>query len=91
MAVKGAVAKQAVADKILSIFEGAFLNGKELRIPMIDNGERVEIKVALTCAKDNVGGVSSEVTLDSSPTTTNNPEVTEEEKQELKKVISQLF
>ena len=53
---RGAESKELVTQKILEMFEGSFIYGKELRIPMTENGERVEIKVALTCAKTNVGG-----------------------------------
>ena len=53
---KGAVAKQEIFNKILETFEGSFMynNGKELRIPWDEGGALVQIKVALTCAKDNV-------------------------------------
>lgn len=53
---KGAVAKQEVSKKILETFAGSFLynDGKEIRIPCNENGEIVQIKVALTCAKENV-------------------------------------
>ena len=53
---KGQKSKEAVIEKILSSFEGAFLyNGnKEIRIPRTDDGELVQIKVSLTCAKENV-------------------------------------
>lgn len=50
MAVRGSEEKQIIIDKILETFEGSFMNDKELRIPI---GE-VQIKVALTCAKDNI-------------------------------------
>ena len=52
---RGAVSKQAVIDKILETFQGSFIYGKELRIPMVEDGEQVEIKVTLACAKTNVG------------------------------------
>ena len=52
---RGAVSKQAVIDKILEMFQGSFVYGKELRIPMVEDGEQVEIKVTLACAKTNVG------------------------------------
>lgn len=53
---KGAAAKQEVLKKILATFEGAFTynDGKEIRIPCYEAGELVQIKVALTCAKENV-------------------------------------
>lgn len=52
---RGTVSKQAVIDKILETFQGSFVYGKELRIPMVEDGEQVEIKVTLACAKTNVG------------------------------------
>jgi len=53
---RGAIAKQEVQKKLLEMFPGSFLynDGKELRIPCQENGETVQIKVALTCAKENV-------------------------------------
>lgn len=53
---RGALAKQIVFDKILKTFEGSFMynGGKECRIPIDEEGNLVQIKVALTCAKDVV-------------------------------------
>lgn len=53
---KGQVAKSEITQKILQMFDGAFLynDGKEIRIPMTEDGLDVQIKVALTCAKENV-------------------------------------
>ena len=58
MAAKGAIAKQEIAQKILNTFEGSFLynDGKEIRINTVENGNIVQIKVALTCAKVPVEG-----------------------------------
>ena len=52
MAAKGADEKLQITKTILSTFAGSFLynDGKEIRIPIGD----VQIKVALTCAKENV-------------------------------------
>lgn len=50
MASKGAEEKQIVIDKIKEVFPEAFEYDKTIRIPIGD----VQIKVALTCAKDNV-------------------------------------
>ena len=47
---KGAEEKQMVIDKIKEVFPEAFEYDKVIRIPIGD----VQIKVALTCAKDNV-------------------------------------
>ena len=53
---RGTEAKASITKQILSNFEGSFLynDGKEIRIPITENGELVQIKVTLTCAKDNV-------------------------------------
>ena len=56
MALKGTILKKEITDKILSMFEGSFLynDGKEIRIPGMENGEMLQVKVALTCAKTAV-------------------------------------
>ena len=53
MAARGAWSKEQVWNKILETFPGSFVNEKEIRIPMIENGDRIEIKVTLTAAKTN--------------------------------------
>ena len=55
MAARGAASKEMVANKILDTFPNAFKYEKEIRIPMEENGEIVQIKVTLTAAKTNVG------------------------------------
>ena len=47
---RGAEEKQMVIDKIKEVFPEAFEYDKVIRIPIGD----VQIKIALTCAKDNV-------------------------------------
>lgn len=54
MAAKGALAKEDVMKKILEVFPGSFKYDKELRIPMVENGEPLQIKVTLTAAKNMV-------------------------------------
>lgn len=53
---KGALAKEQIFKKILETFDGSFMynGGKELRIPWDEEGNLVQIKVALTCAKEVV-------------------------------------
>lgn len=52
MAVKGAIAKQEVANKILELFgDKAFLYEKDIRVNCVENGEVVQIKIALTASK----------------------------------------
>ena len=49
---RGSEQKEIIIQKILETFAGSFLynGGKEIRIPIDD----IQIKVALTCAKENV-------------------------------------
>lgn len=54
MAIKGQKAKQEVAQKILETFDKSFLYDKEIRIPCIEDGAEVQIKVTLVAAKANV-------------------------------------
>ena len=58
MAAKGTEAKKIIMNKILESFPNSFLynDGKEIRINIQENGEVVQIKVALTCAKVAVEG-----------------------------------
>lgn len=54
MALKGADSKIAATKKILEVFEGSFTYEKEIRIPFIENGEEIQLKCTITCAKTNV-------------------------------------
>lgn len=53
---KGAESKSLVTKKILETFPNAFLynSDKEIRIPLTEQGETIEIKVVLSCAKTPV-------------------------------------
>lgn len=55
MAAKGTQSKEAIYKTLEMLFPNAFWNGKEFRIPCQENGEVVEIKCALTAAKECVG------------------------------------
>lgn len=54
MAAKGATSKETIIAKLLEVFPGAFQNDKEIRIPMNEGGDEIQIKCTLTCAKTNV-------------------------------------
>ena len=58
---KGNESKEKFYKKMLETFEGAFLyNGnKEIRIPMIENGEEIQLKITTVCAKENVFNVDN--------------------------------
>lgn len=90
---KGAESKQKVIDKIMEIYPEAFIYGKELRIPFEEDGARVEIKVALTCAKTNVGGDSgpAESGIESNDTPNVAPAApSDEEKQNIANLMARL-
>ena len=98
MAIKGAEAKLEITNKILELFPGSFKYDKEIRIPVIENGEEVQIKVSLTAAKVNVerdGGVldftkKTETTAQTTSAAPQSLEPTEEEKNIVNDLISKL-
>ncbi len=106
MAAKGSIAKEQVVASILQHFEGAFKYDKEIRIPVMENGEIVQIKVTLTCAKTNVQAEESSAFSAATPNASVNLaaafpapaaapkekayEPTAEEKQNLSKLLENL-
>lgn len=76
MAAKGAILKGEVAEKIIAAFPGSFLynDGKEIRINGTENGEPLQIKVTLTCAK--VAVESDRLEFNDSPVSTPTSNVT---------------
>ena len=53
---KGSESKSIFYEKILEMFEGSFIynEGKEIRIPFNEDGKDIQLKIVVTCAKDNV-------------------------------------
>lgn len=51
---RGATSKEKITNTILQTFSNSFTYDKEIRIPMIEDGEQIQIKVTLTAAKTNV-------------------------------------
>lgn len=95
MAVKGAIAKQDITKKILEVFPGSFLYDKEIRVPMIENGETVQIKITLTAAKVTVeaGGDNAVPGMNAqtvAPAVNGVSEITEDERAEVNDLISKL-
>lgn len=98
MALKGQIAKEEITKKILETFSGAFQYDKEIRIPWVEDGQQVQIKITLTTAKAivNMGGdiaipgatAQSNITLDETKTT--NIETSSEEKENLSKLLRSL-
>lgn len=85
---RGSLAKEQLTKKLLETFEGSFIVDKTLRVPMVENGETVEIKIALTCAKDVIGSAGTLAT--GSDQATVSASLTEEEKTEVKSLIEEL-
>ena len=91
---KGQVEKKIVYDKIMEVFDGAFSpDGKVIRVPISGEDGIVEIKVALTAAKDVLGGDGNfEVSQGSSEVASNEVPAppTEEEKNNIKDLMARL-
>lgn len=102
--VRGAASKEQITAGILAAFPGAFRYDKEIRIPINEDGEIIQIKCVLTAAKVNVenGGdteipgatvisTSTPSAKPVSPNFINQPaEPTEEEKQRVADLVSKL-
>lgn len=95
MAVKGTDSKNKLFEKLMKVYPDAFWEdtGKILRVPMDENGQRVEIKVTLTAAKSNLGGNEAASAFDSTPISIEEKTIltpTEEEKQNVKTLLASL-
>ena len=95
---RGAKAKEEVIAKILETFSGSFKNDKEIRIPIQEDGEIIQIKVALTAAKVNVSPDGEDAIFMNNTSTTPTESVkpsmiepTEEEKRNVEEIIRNLF
>ena len=57
---KGAESKAKFISEILKTFEGSFLynGGKEIRVPMQEDGNDIQLKITITCAKEIVNAES---------------------------------
>ena len=95
MAIKGSIAKEEIIKRMMEVFEDSFMNDKTLIIPMMENGEEVQIKLTLTASKTNIPHSNGKAEI---PTTVaagmSNPvevvEPTEEEKQRVVDLINKL-
>lgn len=102
---KGQKSKIVIQNKILELFPEAFIYGKEIRIPIEEDGEIIQIKVTLTAAKVSVEpGSDNEIpnaaniinNVDVNNSVINQVDATtivkpsEEEKQNLQNMLSKL-
>ena len=94
MAVKGSAAKAEITNRILNTFNGSFLynDGKEIRVPIVENGETIQIKITLTCAKVAVEAGSDVAIPATAKENKTDPisEMTNDEKNEVSDLIHSL-
>ncbi len=105
MAIKGTESKTLVMKKILEVFPDAFLynNDKEIRIPFTEQGDQVEIKVVLSCAKTPVREAavydwstssSTATSNESAPTSASTPQpqtqISEEDRRKVAELMAKL-
>lgn len=95
---RGVVSKTKATEMILKAFPGSFTYDKEIRIPFVEDGEEIQLKCVLTCAKVNVepngdvaipGEVSADINFGESKSTEEKVvEPTQEEKDNVKKLMA---
>ena len=95
MAIKGSIAKEEIIKRMMEVFEDSFMNDKTLIIPMMENGEEVQIKITLTASKTNIPHSNGNIEIPAATATgMSNPvevvEPTEEEKQRVVDLINKL-
>lgn len=90
---RGQNSKQDATQKILQLFPGSFVYEKEIRLPYTEEGEAIQLKCVLTCAKTNVGenedvAIPGETKETVNTTQENiNVEPTQEEKDNVKNLL----
>lgn len=101
MAAKGTQLKNDITQKILETFPGSFTynDGKEIRINGTEDGQELQIKVVLTCAKNAVGAENQileksengeTISVSSTPTPQTITEPSDDEKEKLKILLEKL-
>lgn len=94
---RGQISKTKATEVILKAFPGSFTYDKEIRIPFVEDGETIQLKCVLTCAKVNVeqngdvaipGEVSADINFeDGKPIEQKVIEPTQEEKENVRKLM----
>lgn len=89
---KGVRSKTLIGTALLQIFPGSFIDAdqKTVRIPTNCEGEQLEIKISMTCAKDIVGGIANFAVAANAPIQPQNKEMTPEEIEEVRAIIERL-
>ena len=103
MAARGSIAKSEVVKKIIDAFGDSYIgefSGKQY-VWANDGGQKVQIAIALTCPKTNVGDATSDRTsnvldfenmsaADVGSATRQRVEITEDEKAHIRKLMAEL-
>lgn len=93
---RGAYSKEVISKKIMEAFPDAFIaaDGKTIRVPVMEEGERVEVKISLVAAKDCEKGDAvnafAETNSSSVATETTVAEPTQEELDKVKTLMDKL-
>ena len=89
---KGTLSKEKITSALLKIFPGSFVDtdGKTIRIPTTCEGDLIQIKVALTAAKDVAVVENSMTDMSFSTIQPQNKELTQEEIDEVRALIADL-
>lgn len=87
---RGSQAKAEILAKLQEIYPDSFLVDKVLRIPMVEDGQTVEIKITLTAAKNILGGAKEIEAKTVNTSSTMSTEPTEEEKIKVAEALKSL-
>ena len=74
MAVKGAMAKQVIIDKLKETFGSDFVGVSDNKVYVWaqDGAEKVQIAISMTCPKNPLGAANAGIDFDAIGNTTNN-------------------
>ena len=94
---KGSSSKEILIAKLKEVYPDSFMYEKNLIIPFIEDGQKIQLKVALTCCKTNIeqgGDVAipgAQTPTVSAPTNEKTPiEPTNEEKKNISDFLSSM-
>lgn len=103
MAARGSIAKDAVIKRLMEAFGDDYIGefDKKQYVWANDGGQKVQIAIALTCPKTNVGDATPDCTsnvldfenmsaADVGSATRRNVEITEDEKAHIQKLMAEL-
>ena len=94
---KGSSSKEILIAKLKEVYPDSFMYEKNLIIPFIEDGQKIQLKVTLTCCKTNIeqGGdiaiPGAQTPTVSAPTNEKTPiEPTSEEKKNISDFLSSM-